>query len=345
MNENNRVAVFIDAENVSAKYADRLLQEAANYGDVIVRRVFADWSSPNVAAWKEIISRHSLIAEQQFSAVKGKNSSDISLIINAMVVLFEKDIDVFCLASSDSDFTRLVQELREREKTVVGLGLKQTSPAFVNAFSEFIYLDNSDSTDSYLPESNVSASAKGEKTSSLTKKNDGVTLDESRRAALKEIIDKLIEEDGWALYARIATEMKNKYSDFVPKNYNCRSLKELIGKVLGSIGDYEIKTGSDGSTMFLIPKKSVAKSERTASTRSPRNRKFEFEEKDFNELDNPSYDFNQNRSNKKTTEKRKSSRGFAVKNSAKNMSKNSAGASRGGKKQNKSVSKDGRKGR
>lgn len=345
MNENNRVAVFIDAENVSAKYADRLLQEAANYGDVIVRRVFADWSSPNVAAWKEIISRHSLIAEQQFSAVKGKNSSDISLIINAMVVLFEKDIDVFCLASSDSDFTRLVQELREREKTVVGLGLKQTSPAFVNAFSEFIYLDNSDSTDSYLPESNVSASAKGEKTSSLTKKNDGVTLDESRRAALKEIIDKLIEEDGWALYARIATEMKNKYSDFVPKNYNCRSLKELIGKVLGSIGDYEIKTGSDGSTMFLIPKKSVAKSERTASTRSPRNRNFEFEEKDFNELDNPSYDFNKNRSNKKTTEKRKSSRGFAVKNSAKNMPKNSAGAPRGGKKQNKSVSKDGRKGR
>lgn len=345
MNENNRVAVFIDAENVSAKYADRLLQEAANYGDVIVRRVFADWSSPNVAAWKEIISRHSLIAEQQFSAVKGKNSSDISLIINAMVVLFEKDIDVFCLASSDSDFTRLVQELREREKTVVGLGLKQTSPAFVNAFSEFIYLDNSDSTDSYLPESNVSASAKGGKASSLTKKNDGVTLDESRRAALKEIIDKLIEEDGWALYARIATEMKNKYSDFVPKNYNCRSLKELIGKVLGSIGDYEIKTGSDGSTMFLIPKKSVTKSERTASTRLPRNRNFEFEEKDFNELDNPSYDFNQNRSNKKTTEKHKSSRGFAVKNSAKNMPKNSAGTPRGGKRQNKSVAKEGRKGR
>lgn len=238
MKENKRVAVFIDAENISAKYAARLIEEAANYGDVIVRRVFADWSSPNVQAWKETVARHSLIAEQQFSAVKGKNSGDISLIINAMVVLFEKDIDVFCLASSDSDFTRLVQELREREKTVVGFGLKQTAQAFVNAFSEFIYLDSE---------------SEKEKTA---KKHEAVQteiLDESRRAALKEIIEKLIEEDGWALYARIAIEMKNKFADFVPKNYNCRSMKELIGKVIDSIGNYEIGTGKDGTTMFLIP--------------------------------------------------------------------------------------------
>lgn len=248
MKENNRVAVFIDAENISAKYADKLLQEAANYGDVIVRRVFADWSSSNVAAWKETVNKHSLIAEQQFSAVKGKNSSDISLIINVLVVLFEKDIDVFCLASSDSDFTRLVQELREREKIVVGLGLKQTTQSFVNAFSEFIYLDNSDEKEV----KNAVNRLKGEKSSE-------VNLDSSRRAALKEIIDKLIEDDGWALYARIATEMKNKYSDFVPKNYNCRSLKELIGKVIDSIGDYEIKTGSDGTTMFLIPARTLPK--------------------------------------------------------------------------------------
>ena len=238
MKENKRVAVFIDAENISAKYAARLIEEAANYGDVIVRRVFADWSSPNVQAWKETVARHSLIAGQQFSAVKGKNSGDISLIINAMVVLFEKDIDVFCLASSDSDFTRLVQELREREKTVVGFGLKQTAQAFVNAFSEFIYLDSE---------------SEKEKTA---KKHEAVQteiLDESRRAALKEIIEKLIEEDGWALYARIAIEMKNKFADFVPKNYNCRSMKELIGKVIDSIGNYEIGTGKDGTTMFLIP--------------------------------------------------------------------------------------------
>ncbi len=257
MKENNRVAVFIDAENISAKYAERLLAEAANYGDVIVRRVFADWSSPNVAAWKEIVNKHSLIAEQQFSAVKGKNSSDISLIINALVVLFEKNIDVFCLASSDSDFTRLVQELREREKTVVGLGLKQTAASYVNAFSEYIYLDNSDEKEDKRA---------AVKRSGVAAASAEVKLDESRRAALKEIIDNLIENDGWALYARIATEMKNKYSDFVPKNYNCRSLKELIGKVIDSIGDYEIKTGTDGTTMFLIPARAKAEVQEGAKT-------------------------------------------------------------------------------
>lgn len=257
MKENNRVAVFIDAENISAKYAERLLAEAANYGDVIVRRVFADWSCPNVAAWKEIVNKHSLIAEQQFSAVKGKNSSDISLIINALVVLFEKNIDVFCLASSDSDFTRLVQELREREKTVVGLGLKQTAASYVNAFSEYIYLDNSDEKE----DKRAAVKRSGAAAASAE-----VKLDESRRAALKEIIDNLIENDGWALYARIATEMKNKYSDFVPKNYNCRSLKELIGKVIDSIGDYEIKTGTDGTTMFLIPARTKTEAQEGVKT-------------------------------------------------------------------------------
>lgn len=263
MKENNRVAVFIDAENISAKYAERLLAEAANYGDVIVRRVFADWSSPNVTAWKEIVNKHSLIAEQQFSAVKGKNSSDISLIINALVVLFEKNIDVFCLASSDSDFTRLVQELREREKTVVGLGLKQTAASYVNAFSEYIYLDNSDNGDNGDEKEETRAAVKR---SGVSAPAAGVKLDESRRDALKEIIDKLIEDDGWALYARIATEMKNKYSDFVPKNYNCRSLKELIGKVINSIGDYEIKTGTDGTTMFLIPARAKNETQERAKT-------------------------------------------------------------------------------
>lgn len=256
MKENKRVAVFIDAENISAKYAARLIEEAANYGDVIVRRVFADWSSPNVQAWKETVAKHSLIAEQQFSAVKGKNSGDISLIINAMVVLFEKDIDVFCLASSDSDFTRLVQELREREKTVVGFGLKQTAQAFVNAFSEFIYLDNSDA---------VVEKGKVTEKKAVEKRQ---ILDESRRVALKEIIEKLIEEDGWALYARIGMEMKNKFADFVPKNYGCRSMKELIGKVIGDIGDYEIQTGRDGTTMFLLPASKQKPAKKSAETKT-----------------------------------------------------------------------------
>ncbi len=254
MKENKKVAVFIDAENISARFADRLFAEAANYGDVIIRRVFADWSSVNVQAWKEVVNRHSLLAEQQFSAVKGKNSGDISLIINAMMVLFERDIDVFCLASSDSDFTRLVQVLREREKTVIGLGLKQTAQAFVNAFSEFIYLDS---------EANKDTKPTPEK----KKDKHQFVIEYDRLSALKEVIDKLIEEDGWALFARIATEMKNKFSDFIPRNYNCKSLKELIFKIQPMLGNYDIRTAQDGTTMFLIP---AAPQEDTAKKSKPK---------------------------------------------------------------------------
>ena len=254
MKENKKVAVFIDAENISARFADRLFAEAANYGDVIIRRVFADWSSVNVQAWKEVVNRHSLLAEQQFSAVKGKNSGDISLIINAMMVLFERDIDVFCLASSDSDFTRLVQVLREREKTVIGLGLKQTAQAFVNAFSEFIYLDS---------EANKDTKPTPEK----KKDKHQFVIEYDRLSALKEVIDKLIEEDGWALFARIATEMKNKFSDFIPRNYNCKSLKELMFKIQPMLGNYDIRTAQDGTTMFLIP---AAPQEGTAKKSKPK---------------------------------------------------------------------------
>lgn len=243
MKENKRVAVFIDAENISAKYADKLLAETSNYGDVIIRRIFADWSSQNVKEWQEQVNRHSLLAEQQFSAVKGKNSCDISLIINAMIVLYEKDIDVYCLASSDSDFTRLVQELREREKTVIGFGLKQTAQAFVNAFSEFIYLDS---------ESKEKTEATGgKKSEEKPAEKPAFLLEEGRLEALKDIIDTLIEDDGRALYARISLEMKNKFSDFVPKNYGCRSLKELMKKIIEHIGCYSIRTDADGTTMFL----------------------------------------------------------------------------------------------
>ncbi len=253
--ENKKVAVFIDAENISARFADRLLAEAANYGDVIIRRVYADWSSANVQAWKEVVSRHSLLAEQQFSAVKGKNSGDISLIINAMIVLFERDIDVFCLASSDSDFTRLVQVLREREKMVIGLGLKQTASAFVNAFSEFIYLDSESAKDKHQPEKKATKPT--------------FELESDRLIALKDIIDKLIEEDGRALFARIATEMKNKFSDFVPRNYNCKSLKELIFKIKHQLSSYEIHVDQDGTTMSLIPISTGNKTPETSNKKLP----------------------------------------------------------------------------
>ena len=229
--ETKRVAVFIDAENISPKHVERIMAEASNYGNVIIRHAFADWSSPNMKSWTEAVTKFAIVAEQQFATVKGKNASDISLVVNVMKTLFERKIDVMCLASSDSDFTRLVQELCEREKYVVGFGLKNTIPAYVNTFSEFIYLD--------------------EKADDKAKQSPtGDILTKEKLAALREVIDGMIESDGRALFSNISKEMQNKFKDFNKKNYG--NLKDFIKKNLGQIGKYEIETGKDGVTMSLV---------------------------------------------------------------------------------------------
>lgn len=235
MKDNNRVAVYIDAENISTKHASKLMEEASTYGDVIIKRAFADWSHNQVSPWKEQLNKYSITADQQFCAVKGKNSSDISLIISAMVTLFERDIDVFCLASSDSDFTRLVQELRERGKTVVGFGTGQTVEQFVNAFSEFIYLD--------------SPTAEETQPSTKTASKPKPFLSKARQSALFEIIDRLIELHGKAYYSQIGNEMKNKYSDFIPKNYGCKSMKDFLSKALAKSNKYSIAV--EGNVMSV----------------------------------------------------------------------------------------------
>jgi uncharacterized protein (TIGR00288 family) len=258
MKEDNKyVAVFIDAENISSRNAEQIFNEASNYGEIIVKRIFGDWSHNNLAlSWKEAISKYSIKAEQQFSFVSGKNTSDISLIIQAMIALFEKDIDVFCLVSSDSDFTYLVQEMREREKVVVGMGARTSPQAFVNAFSEFIYLGE----EAVKPlevaeiEKDKKEIIKVKKINKTVKTKEGIEIEEERLKTLKEIIESLIDKSGRALYSQISDEMKNKYSDFLPKNYGCRTLSQFINKFIKDLEDYDIAKDKDGTTMFLVKK-------------------------------------------------------------------------------------------
>lgn len=268
--KNTTVAVFIDAENVSATNADEIFLRASDYGDVIIKKIFGDWSNRQVGKWKPYIEKHSIVAEQQFSFVKGKNSSDISLIIQAMLAMFERNIDVYCLVSSDSDFTRLVQELRERQKKVVGMGTMQAPKSFVNAFSDFIYLGTADKTQNETKQSTLSAvgnnavannnnngnsisNSVGVKTEKPQKQfNNSGIMDDDKVKSLLEIVETLVEENGKAYYAQISNDMKNKYSDFIPVNYGCRTFKELIAKLTPELSAYSV--GHDGVVMYLYKK-------------------------------------------------------------------------------------------
>lgn len=141
MPNDKKIAVLIDAENVSSKYIKIIMDEAAKYGQVTYRRIYADWTKTIMTSWKATLLEFSLTPMQQFSYTTGKNSTDSAMIIDAMDILYTGRVDGFCLITSDSDFTRLAARLREAGMTVVGMGEAKASKSFVAACQNFAFLD------------------------------------------------------------------------------------------------------------------------------------------------------------------------------------------------------------
>ncbi len=248
---NKKVAVLIDAENVNSSNARQIFDTMSSYGEVIIKQIFADWSKPQVRGWREEIANYAMVSYHQFVYVSGKNTSDLALVIQAMIILYEKDVDAFCIVSSDSDLTRLVQELRERNKEVIGMGGRTSIKSYVNAFSEFIYLGE-DIQHEVEPEPMPKIEPKPEIVAvevrkpvvnnhfvNPPQKPQKFVFETEKLEAMKEIIERLIDENGRAFYSQIAMEMKNKYSDFVPKNYNFKTLRPMMEKLLPMLRDYE----------------------------------------------------------------------------------------------------------
>ena len=141
MESEMKIAVLIDAENISSKYASIILQEASSMGNLIYKRIYGNWTTPALNSWKKELLDNAIQPIQQYSNTVGKNSSDSALIIDAMDLLYQKHLDAFCIVSSDSDFTRLASRLRESEMFVLGMGEQKTPRAFISACNKFVYLD------------------------------------------------------------------------------------------------------------------------------------------------------------------------------------------------------------
>ena len=142
-----RLAVLIDADNASARHARAIFEEIAQLGQANVRRIYGDFVSERLRGWRDIMQSLSIVPTQQSSYTTGKNAADITLVIDAMDLAHQNKLDGFCLVSSDSDFTRLAQRLREDGVSVFGFGAKKTPEAFRNACSRFIYVENLGSED------------------------------------------------------------------------------------------------------------------------------------------------------------------------------------------------------
>ena len=137
----SRLAVLIDADNAQASRIEGLLAEVAKYGVSTVKRIYGDWTSPQLGRWKEVLHTHAINPVQQFAYTKGKNATDSAMIIDAMDLLYTNRFDGFCLVTSDSDFTRLASRLRESGVTVFGFGERKTPESFRSACDKFVYLD------------------------------------------------------------------------------------------------------------------------------------------------------------------------------------------------------------
>ncbi len=163
MDKEMKIAVLIDAENVSSRYVNIILREASSLGNLIYKRIYGNWTTSLLNSWKNELLDNAIQPIQQYSNTVGKNSSDSALIIDAMDLLYQKQLDAFCIVSSDSDFTRLASRLRESEMFVLGMGEQKTPRAFISACNKFVYLD-------LLYKANKEAASKSKSKGKQTKK-------------------------------------------------------------------------------------------------------------------------------------------------------------------------------
>ncbi|NCN05013.1 MAG: NYN domain-containing protein [Spirochaetales bacterium] len=214
-----RLAVLIDADNAAPSIIEGLLEEVANLGIASVKRIYGDWTSPNLKGWKEELLRFGLQPIQQFSYTTGKNSTDSALIIDAMDLLYSKTLDGFCVVSSDSDFTRLSARLREGGMMVYGFGEKKTPKAFVGACDRFIYTENL----RVEPEKETEQQHRNKRMNSNELKQDSWLVN-----AIRNALEDLADDDGWANLGTLGQAISNKYPDFDTRNYGYQKLGELI---------------------------------------------------------------------------------------------------------------------
>lgn len=234
MNDSNnkRFAVLIDADNVPPKKVALMIEEITKYGTPTFKRIYGDWTKPQLNPWKEVLLENSITPIQQYSYTKGKNASDSAMIIDAMDILYTGNVEGFCIISSDSDFTRLASRLREAGMFVIGIGEKKTLPAFISACEKFIYLEILGDEDDMIIETNEVEpfTHKKNKTSDQSKK----TLKKIDHHLIKMItnsIHDLDDQNGWVYLGDLGNLMIKKFPDFDPRNYGVGKLKSLIEKM------------------------------------------------------------------------------------------------------------------
>ncbi len=224
----HRLAVLIDADNAQPGVIGGLLAEVAKFGTASVRRIYGDFTSTRLAGWKAGLLEHSIQPVQQFAYTRGKNATDSTLIIDAMDLMYTGRFDGFCLVSSDSDFTRLAQRLREEGLTVYGFGERKTPDPFVQACDKFIYTEVLRSEpavkngEARSKPDEVKPTTTGKRSEAPSKK-PGAPIELIRQA-----IEEASDDEGWAQLGEVGSYLTKLRPDFDPRLHGHRKLSDLV---------------------------------------------------------------------------------------------------------------------
>ena len=255
--DNPKLAILIDAENISPRYIATIMKEASVIGTVKYKRIYGNFSGDSLNSWERAISENAMIPIQQYNNTKGKNSSDSALIIDAMDLLYTGSVDGFCLITSDSDFTRLATRLRESEKYVVGMGEQKAAKSFINACNRFIYLDLllNQEKKNQKKKKNAQSSAKSvsEGASAKTQKKtaakshpqpekeiqeaadddlSGQNLDVVRDA-IEALIDEKSDDEGWVFCGALGNLLIQRFPDFDVRNFGFKKFIPFVSSLEG----------------------------------------------------------------------------------------------------------------
>ncbi len=239
MPNGKRIALLIDCDNVSHNSIEGVLEELAKYGMVNVRHAHGDWNNPSLSGWADKLHPHAIRPMQQFAYTKGKNATDSAMIIDAMDLLYSKNIDAFALMTSDSDFTPLVLRILESGLPVYGFGEKKTPQPFVDACSPFIYTENLVSEEKDDKKASVKPLAKKDK--------KALRADTALVRLLRMAAEQTAEDDGWAHMSKVGSYISNNNSSFSSINYGYKKLGDLIK----ASELFNIEMRNNGAAMYI----------------------------------------------------------------------------------------------
>jgi uncharacterized LabA/DUF88 family protein len=262
----NKIALLIDGDNAQSKFIESMLAEAGKHGKVTIRRIYGNWTDNKLSSWKEQISKHAIRPIQKFAFVKGKNSTDTAMIIDAMDILHSKTVTGFCIASSDSDYTGLAQRIREEGIFVMGIGeAKITTDAFVNACDIFVFTENlsavSDITEDKQSVKNVkqqplqSAKVLSSNTKDKKQTESSVELPENKITnqpldlkILLTAFEMVVDDNGLAYMGEIGVALRKIDPSFDSRTYGFPSITSLF-KRLSEL--FELVYQDNGTSLYI----------------------------------------------------------------------------------------------